>query len=82
MTNERLYSLPEYKSGCIYDPIEVLHQALNCNFRIPHSIRDFCVSTVAWILRGAVKISSHCLQINKLDTCIMEGSSIFSVLKN
>ena len=61
---------------------EALHWALNCDFRIHHSLRDFCVIIAAWGLRGAVKISSRCLQINKLDICIIEGSSIFSVLKN
>ena len=59
----------KYLSDFKSDLAEALHKTLNCDFRIPHSLRDFCVSIAAWGwgLRGAVKISSHCLQINKLD---------------
>ena len=42
------------------------------------------VNIAAWGggLNDAVKISSHRLQINKLDICIMKGCFIFKVLKN
>ena len=64
MTKERLYNFSEFnelESGCIYNPTEALHQALNCDFHILHFLTDFCVSIAAWGwgLKGAVKISSH-----------------------
>ena len=36
---------------------------------------------VGWGLKGAFRISGRCLQINRLDICIIKGCFIFSVLK-
>ena len=51
-------------------------------FASPTPLEIFVLALLRGGPKGAVKISSHCLRINKLDICIMKGCFTFSVLKN